>query len=162
MKYLFAIITSMIILSCTAQKSASKYSEIEYEAGPCFGSCPIYKMTIKSDRTAVLEAEHFNFSKGFTKSEFDKPREGTFTTTISPEAYSKLVAALDDINVMSLNAKYGSRNITDLPTAYLRITMNNGSKKQTEDYGKAGSEKLKQVYKQFEDMKTSQKWTKIK
>jgi hypothetical protein len=63
---------------------------------------------------------------------------------------------------MSLNAKYGSRNITDLPTAYLRITMNNGSKKQTEDYGKAGSEKLKQLYKQFEDLKTSQKWTKIK
>lgn len=162
MKYLFAIITSLFLFSCATQNSASKYSKIEYEAGPCFGSCPIYKMTIKADRTAVLEAEHFNFSKGFSKGEFDKPREGTFTTTVSPEEYKKLTAALDDLNLMSLNAKYGSRNVTDLPTGYLRIMMNDGRKKDIEDYGKRGTKKLQELYEQFENLKTSQKWTKIK
>ena len=85
MKYLLSIFASLVLLSCMSQKNSSKYSQIEYEAGACFGSCPIYKMTINPDRTAVLEAEHFNFSKEFSKGEFDKPREGTFKTTIKED-----------------------------------------------------------------------------
>lgn len=80
-------------------KNTSKYSTIEYEAGACFGSCPIFKITINPDRTAVLEAEHFNFSKEFSKAEFSKPREGTFKGTIKQEDYDKLVALLDNLDV---------------------------------------------------------------
>lgn len=140
----------------------SKYSTIEYEAGACFGACPIFKMTIQPDRTAVLEAEHFNFSKGFSKSEFDKPREGTFTATIKEADYNRLIALLDDLNVKSLNEKYGERNVTDMATSYLRVDFADGSKKVTEDYGKRGSEKLMKVYQFFEDLKHNQQWTKVK
>jgi hypothetical protein len=80
-----------------------------------FRSCPIFKITVNPDRTAVFEAEHFNFSKGFSKGEFDKPREGTFKGTIKQEDYNTLIALLDDLNVKNLNEKYGERNITDLP-----------------------------------------------
>lgn len=161
MKYLFSLLALAFIFSCNSQKMTSKYSNIEYEAGPCFGSCPIYKMTINSDRTAVLEAEHFNFSKGGSKAEFSKPREGTFKTTIKETDYKKLTALLDGLNVKSLNEKYGTRNVTDLPTSFLRIKFQDGSEKNIEDYGKKGTEKLVAVYKFFEELKHNQQWQKV-
>ena len=162
MKYLLSLFSIIFLFSCTTQKmSSSKYSTIEYEAGACFGSCPIYKMTIKADRTAVLEAEHFNFSKGFSKGEFDKPREGTFKTTIKEVDYKKLITLLDGLDLKSLSDKYGSRNITDLSTSYLRVKFNDGSSKNIEDYGKRGTEKLKIVYQFFEDLKHNQQWEKV-
>ncbi len=162
MKYLLSLFAAVLLLSCSTQKSQSKYSTIEYEAGACFGFCPIYKMTIQADRTAVLEAEHFNFSKGTSKDEFSKPREGTFTTTIKEADYNKLVALLDGLDVKNLQDKYGSRNVSDLPTSYLRIKFADGTSKNTEDYGKRGSGKLIKVYQFFEDLKTNQQWTKVK
>lgn len=161
MKYLFSLLAFAFVFSCNSQKMTSKYSTIEYEAGPCFGSCPIYKMTINADRTAVLEAEHFNFSKGFSKGEFDKPREGTFKTTIKEADYKKLTTLLDDLNAKSLNDKYGKRNITDLSTSFLRIKFADGTEKNIEDYGKKGTEKLMTVYKFFEDIKHNQQWEKV-
>lgn len=162
MKYLLSLFAAVILFSCGTQKNQSKYSVIEYEAGACFGFCPIYKMTIQSDRTAILEAEHFNFSKGKSKDEFSKPREGTFKTTIKEADYNKLISLLDDLDVKSLSEKYGERNITDLPTSFLRIKMNDGTAKNVEDYGKRGSEKLKVLYQFFEDLKQNQTWTKVK
>ncbi|MCY0969928.1 DUF6438 domain-containing protein [Chryseobacterium wangxinyae] len=162
MKYLLSLFAAVLLISCSTQKSQSKYSTIEYEAGACFGFCPIYKMTIQADRTTVLEAEHFNFSKGTSKDEFSKPREGTFTTTIKEADYNKLVALLDGLDVKNLQDKYGSRNVTDLPTSFLRIKFADGTSKNTEDYGKRGSEKLIKVYQFFEDLKTNQQWTKVK
>jgi hypothetical protein len=161
MKYILSLCAIIFLFSCSSQKANSKYSKIEYEAGACFGSCPIFKITINPDRTAVLEAEHFNFSKGFSKGEFDKPREGTFKGTIKEDDYNKLIALLDNLNIKSLNEKYGERNVTDLPTSYLRINFTDGTSKQVEDYGKRGTEKLAGLYKFFEDLRHNQQWTKV-
>jgi hypothetical protein len=162
MKYILSLCAFIFLFSCTSQKQNSTYSAIEYEAGACFGSCPIFKLTINPDRTAILEAEHFNFSKEFSKSEFDNPREGTFKGTIKEADYNRLVALLNGLNVKSLNDKYGSRNITDLPTSYLRIKFNDGTVKNVEDYGKRGTEKLSELYKFFENLRFNQQWTKVK
>ncbi|MDQ1163069.1 hypothetical protein QE422_003437 [Chryseobacterium sp. SORGH_AS 447] len=162
MKYILSLFAVILLFSCQSQKANSKYSRIEYEAGACFGSCPIFKITINPDRTAVLEAEHFNFSKGFSKSEFDKPREGTFKGTIKETDYNALIALLNNLNVKSLNEKYGERNVTDLPTSYLRIQFADGTTKHVEDYGKRGTEKLAELYKFFEDLRHNQQWTKVK
>lgn len=161
MKYILSLCAIIFMFSCSSQKANSGYSKIEYEAGACFGSCPIFKITINPDRTAVLEAEHFNFSKGFSKSEFDKPREGTFKGTIKEADYNALVALLDNLNVKSLNEKYGERNVTDLPTSHLRINFTDGTSKHVEDYGKRGTEKLAELYKFFEDLRHNQQWTKV-
>jgi hypothetical protein len=77
MKYLLGLCAFIFLLSCTSQKNINQYSKIEYQASPCFGFCPVFKMTINPDRTAVFEAEHFNFTDKPSKDEFSKPREGT-------------------------------------------------------------------------------------
>lgn len=37
---------------------------ISYEAGPCFGACPIYKVTVRSDGTATFEGINFTAVRG--------------------------------------------------------------------------------------------------
>lgn len=162
MKYILSLCAFILLFSCTTQKTDSKYSTIEYKAGACFGSCPIFTMTINPDRTAVLEAEHFNFSKNFSKGEFSEPREGTFQAVIKEADYKKLVALLNGLDVKNLQEKYGSRNITDLSTSYLKINFTDGTSKNVEDYGKRGSEKLREVYMFIEDLRHNQQWTKVK
>ncbi|MBB4804762.1 hypothetical protein HNP38_000034 [Chryseobacterium defluvii] len=162
MKYLLSLFAFLFLFSCHSQNTQSKYSTIEYEAGACFGFCPIYKMTINSDRAAVLEAEHFNFTKNPSKAEFSKEREGTFKATIKDADYKKLVTLLDELNVKNLKDKYGDHNITDLSTSHLRIKFADGTSKNVEDYGKNGSDELAKVYQAFEDLKHNQQWTKIK
>lgn len=160
MRFLLSLLAFSFFVSCSSQKTASEFSNIEYEAGPCFGFCPMYKMTIDSNRSAVLEAERFNFSQGNSREDFSKPREGTFTAKITAEDYAKLTAMLDELNAKSLKNFYGDKNMTDLPTSYLRLKYTDGTSKVIEDYGKSGTPQLEEVYQFFESLKKSQTWTK--
>lgn len=161
MKYLLGLCAFIFLLSCTSQKNINQYSKIEYQASPCFGFCPVFKMTINPDRTAVFEAEHFNFTDKPSKDEFSKPREGTFKGTIKEADYQKLISLLNGLDIKNLKDNYGEKNITDLPTSYLRIKFTDGTSKNVEDYGKRGSEKLSEVYHFFEDLRKNQQWTKV-
>lgn len=161
MKYLLSIITIALLISCTAQ-SKSEYSKIEYEAGACFGTCPIFKMVINPDRTAVIEAEHFTFTKTEGRGyDTNMPKEGTFKTIIKQADYNKLISLLNGLNIKTLKNFYGSKNISDLPTSYLRITFADGSKKEIEDYGKGGTEKLDELYQFIEGLTKTQAWVKV-
>lgn len=160
MKYLLSLLAFSLFLSCSSQKTEATFTKIEYEAGPCFGFCPMYKMTIDSNRNAVLEAERFNFSQGNSREDFSKPREGTFTTKIKAEDYAKLNAMLIALNAKSLKNYYGDKNITDLPTSYLRLNFADGSNKVIQDYGKSGTPELEEIYQFFESLKKTQTWTK--
>ncbi|PQA90617.1 hypothetical protein B0A69_20020 [Chryseobacterium shigense] len=162
MKYILSFCALIFLFSCTTQKTDSKYTRIQYQAGACFGSCPIFTITINPDRTAILEAEHFNFSKEFSKGEFSNPREGTFNGVIKEADYNKLISLLNDLDVKSLKDHYGTKNITDLSTSYLKINFTDGSSKNIEDYGKRGSEKLRKVYMFIEDLRHNQQWAKVK
>lgn len=160
MKYLSTLFITLLLFSCAPQNS-SKYSKIQYEAGACFGFCPIFKMTINPDRTAVIEAEHFTFSEGKSKGEFSEEKEGTFTATLKEPDYQKMVALLDGANLSSLKNEYKDRNVSDLPTSYLRINFADRSSKNIEDYGKNGTPKLREIYDFMEGLRKTQNWTKI-
>lgn len=159
MKYLLSLFAFILIMSCTTQNT-EKLSKIEYEAGACFGFCPIFKMTINPDRTAIIEAERFTFTEGRTQSDITE-KEGTFKATIKAEDYNKLVSMLEGANLKSLKSFYGNKNVTDLPTAYLTVHYPDGTSKKIEDYGKGGTEKLNEIYDFLEDFRKNQQWTKV-
>ncbi|MBU8884034.1 hypothetical protein KSK37_13145 [Kaistella sp. DKR-2] len=161
MKYLLSLLSFILMISCATPNSA-KYSKIQYEAGACFGFCPIFKLTVNPDRTAVIEAERFTFTEGRTKDDFSGQKEGTFKATIKQEDYDTLISKLDSLNLNSLKDYYGNKNVTDLPTSYLKITFADGTEKNIQDYGKHGTEKLRELYTFIEDMRKSQTWTKVK
>ena len=157
MKYLFSLLAMFLLLNCSTNKVNSKYSTIEYEAGACFGFCPVYKMTINADRTAIFEAKRLNFSRDTSS---DK-EEGTFKGTINEVQYKELVAILDSLNPKKLKDYYGIQNVSDLPTSYLKVDYADGSMKKIEDYGKHGTPELQKLYQFFDDLKTNQNWMKI-
>lgn len=159
MKYVFALSLLLLLSSCTSV-SKQDFSKIIYRAGPCFGTCPMFTMTINKDQSAVIDAEHFTFTKGGGKDDFSKEKEGKYTARITDSDYRTLVSMLNALNVNTLNEKYGSRNVTDLSTAYLTVHQTDGSVKKVEDYGKSGTPLLKQLYNFLEDLRFTQKWTK--
>lgn len=160
MKYLLLISAFLLLTCCQSRKISSEFTKIEYEAGPCFGFCPVFKMTIDTNGNAVLEAERFNFSAGNTKDDFSGPREGTFTTVIKEKDYHELAELLRGLNAPSLKKYYGDREITDLPTSYLRLDYTDGTSVRIQDYGQHGTEKLAEVYRFFEGLKHNQAWKK--
>ncbi|QIG89094.1 hypothetical protein G6R40_05145 [Chryseobacterium sp. POL2] len=162
MKYLLSLFSILLLTACQSHKSVSKYQKLEYETTPCFGFCPIFKITINADKSATFEAEHFNFGENHTKTNFSAEREGTFKTTIKAKDYNKLVALIDELDPKQLNDFYGDKNIMDMPTSFLRINYTDGTSKIIEDYGKRGTPKLKEVYKFFADLRLNQTWKKVK
>lgn len=157
MKYLFSLLSFVLILSCATSQTTSNYSKIEYEAGACFGFCPIYKMTINEDRTATFEAIRFNFSRDVQSEE----NEGTFKGKIDPEKYKELLSMLNSLHPQDLKDYYVNKNISDLPTSYLTLSSEEGTVKKIQDYGKSGTPELIKLYHFFDDLKKSQNWTKI-
>lgn len=159
MKYILSLLILIGLISCTSPK-ASKYSKIEYEVGPCFGFCPIYKIIINPDRTAILEAEHYNFSEG-ERGQLDTPREGTFKSIIGKEDFEKLIALTDAANVKTLNDSYEDKRIMDASKSYLRVYFSDGSKKEIKLSAGEKPEKLTALYKYISELKQNQKWEKV-
>lgn len=160
MKYILTSLLGILLISCAPQTGAH-YQQIKYEAGACFGFCPIFKLTINPDRSAVIEAERFTFSDGRTKDDFSGPHEGTFKTTLNQDDFDKIIGMLNDLKLKDLKNNYGSRNVTDLPTAKLEVKFADGTVKKIEDYGKNGTEKLNTLYKFLETLPKTQNWQKV-
>ena len=161
MKYLFSLIIFFGLMSCTTSQ-VSKYSKIEYEVGPCFGFCPVFKITIDSNRNAILEAEHFNFSEGGSKDDLNKPREGTFQSVISKEDYQKLITLTDAADVKTLKDSYIDKRIMDASKSNLRVFFADGTKKDIALSAGEKPEKLVALYTFITELKKNQTWEKVK
>lgn len=160
MKYLFSLLVFAGLMSC-ATSQVSKYSKIEYQVGPCFGFCPTYKITVDADRNAILEAEHFNFTKGGSKDDMNKPREGTFKSVVSAADYQKLVALTDAADVKTLKDSYEDKQIMDASKTDLRIVFADGSKKEIRTSVGEKPAKLTSLIAYITQLKQNQKWEKV-
>lgn len=160
MKYLFSLFIILGLISCTASQT-SKYSKIEYDVGPCFGFCPIYKIIINADKTAILEAEHFNFSKGEGRGDLDKPREGSYRSIISKEDFDKLMTLADQANVKSLKGNYEDQRIMDASRTSLSIFFSDGSLKNIAMSAGEKPENLVKLVQYIIQLKEKQNWKKI-
>lgn len=133
--------------------------KIEFESGACFGTCPIYKLTINKDRSAVFLAEHYNFDKDKKSYDYLK-KEGEFKGKINAADYENLTGLLNYIDFKHLKDNYHV-TWTCSATATLTITYDNGKTKTISDYGFEGSYGLKSVYSILGDMRFNQKWEKV-
>jgi hypothetical protein len=54
-----SLITESIVIEDEPKvRKAIPYESITIERGPCFGECPVYKMTLNRDGTALLTTDH--------------------------------------------------------------------------------------------------------
>jgi acetamidase/formamidase len=157
-KGIHAMIPKAIFVRTTGGQSANANADqITLERSACFGTCPVYKLTIKGDGTVTFEG------KRFTKT------TGTANGKISQSDFRALVGEFEKIDYFSLadaytpGTKQCPRSMTDLPSADTSITVKGKSKSVAHYYG-CGSEgvlaKLTVLEKKIDEVTGTQRWIK--
>jgi hypothetical protein len=129
-----------------------KIEKIEYSTSGCYGTCPIFKLTINSDKTAKWHAKMYNKIN-------NKEVSGNFNTRVTEDKYNDIVNLLNYIDFETLQDNFAV-TWTDDQTATLKITYDNGKVKSISDYGLIGTYGLDRVYQLLYELRENQKWTK--
>lgn len=135
----------------------NKIVKIEFNTSGCFGTCPVYKLTLNRDSSSVFNAQYYNFSKN-REITYGK-EEGVFTTTINKMEFDKLEDIINYCEFENLNKEYSVTH-TDDQTGDLKITFNNGKVKTISDYGMIGTYGLKILYEKLAELRFNEKWRK--
>ena len=97
---------------------------IELERTPCFGACPVYHVTLKSDGTLTYVGTRF------------VDHLGTWKADISTDDFGRIVALLKPLNFYTMNDKY-TVGATDMATKIVTIKSKKRTKSVSE-YGPSG------------------------
>ena len=120
--------------------------EITLERTGCYGTCPVYSVTIHSDGTVIYEGKHFVRILGIQ------------TYTIPEESVTELVGMFYEINYFSLHDRYDV-SVTDLPTVITSITIGNETKRVS-NYANAGPPRLYELESKIDEITDSQSFWK--
>jgi hypothetical protein len=106
---------------CSAvQARSSDISSIRLERTACFGTCPVYSVTIFRDGRVRYEGREF------------VKAEGVRTRVVPTGEFKRIAAKVDEIGFSKLKSAYRA-SITDLPTTIVTVTRGSKSKR-VEDY----------------------------
>lgn len=125
MKYVTSIFIIILVgIGCQNQKKTSNTTNpvaatvlsdstviISLEQTACYGTCPVYKITVLKNGYATYHGSRH------------VAQIGDYYATISEEQIARIYAMATEKEYFSLNKAY-TANMTDLPTT--RITINNG------------------------------------
>ena len=112
-----AITAGLLGLTSCATIPASGASQaavdsISYETGPCFGACPVYRVTVHADGRGTFEGRRFTAVEG----------ERSFRA--SPAQFRAFAAQLAPIRPAQGSVRYAGENCammaTDMPSAEVR------------------------------------------
>ncbi len=118
--------------------------EIKFSTTRCFGSCPVYDLTLSRNRNAVLNAKAYMKQRGFLK------------TKVEEKLFFQILNLINYLKVDSLKDDYAV-NATDNPSINVEIKYN-GITKRIHDYGLEGTLGLQQLYLLVEQLIERQKW----
>jgi hypothetical protein len=122
---------------------------IKLERGACFGSCPVYTLTIFGNGTVVYEGEDFVQTKG--------SRE----TTISTDAINQLVSDFDKANYFSLNDSYTGFGVSDMPFVTTSIRIGGRTKAIKHYLGdRSAPQQLTELENRIDEVANSEQWIK--
>lgn len=148
------LILSLLFFLFTAEKceqvNTEQYqypaeSSISMEKTGCYGSCPIYTITIHADGRAEYNGRRF------------VKKEGAYRKTFSPKQTNALFQAFDSAGLHSYQDEY-TAPVTDLPYTYLSWVHEGRTKKITLYYD--FPEKLDGLAKLVASFAESEGWEK--
>lgn len=151
-KVLILLMPGLLFVQCRKQPSSSagrfKDSRITMEKGACYGTCPVYSITISGTGKAEYEGRQF------------VDRVGTYEKQLNPREISQLFNAFECANFFDFQSEY-TADISDLPTTWVTFE-HRGFKRKVKDYYQA-PEELKKLEKMIEDIAmSSEGWSKTK
>ncbi|HYD91431.1 MAG TPA: DUF6438 domain-containing protein [Flavobacterium sp.] len=135
----------------------NQIKKIEYITSRCYGTCPVFQLTINKGRPSYFIAKYFNFTNDMDN--YTPDEEGFFKTAISAEKYNEIVDLLNYLDFKNLKESY-TIMATDNPGCFLRITYGDGKVKQIGDYGMQGTFGLMKLYELLSDLRFNQEWKK--
>src|SRR4051812_34085343 len=105
-----SILIVLTVLACAAQtrtvQSKDQITEVTLDRTACFGTCPIYKVTLRSDGTILYEGQRF------------VEKMGAYRGTAY--SFDRLARFILKENYFDLKDDY-SANVTDLPSAITSV-----------------------------------------
>jgi hypothetical protein len=97
-------------------------TSITLDRGACFGTCPVYEVTLNSDGSATYSGGPF------------APRQGDYTGKGSQWEFDNLAAFVVRAGFFGWDDEYRLPNVTDLPTYKITVTKG-GTSKTVLQYG---------------------------
>ncbi len=144
MKYLFILFVALLFTGCFATKTLDESKLVmSLEKLQCLGSCPIYKLSIFNNRTALFEGYRFT------------RMDGKFKTIISKEKYEDMIKHFQEAGFFEMKDVY-TANIMDGQSIYVYFNYD-GREKKILDYFKPPA-KLKELEKMMEDLILTENW----
>src|ERR1043166_3674873 len=119
---LLSVLIFAVAVCASNAASSSDISSITLEYTACFGTCPMYTVTIFRDGRVVYEG------KGFVKA------RGVRRKSIPVIKFIHLTEKLSEIGFFQLRNAYRS-NITDLPRIFIAVTRGSETKSVEDYYG---------------------------
>lgn len=123
----------------------------------CYGTCPAYTLSVKSDGSVLFEGEKFTKTVGKAEAK------------ISGEKVRQLMKEFEDADYLNLNGKYDNQNcyqVTDNPSAITSIQIRGkqksidhyrGCKQGTDDFEKELA-KLTQLENKIDEIVGTKRW----
>lgn len=135
-------------LSYQGQQGDNRFakSRIILQRTECYGTCPVDKITINGDGSALYEGEKFT------------DKVGKYRKQLKEREINTLFNKFECANFFDFQSEY-TEPVTDLPTKYLTFE-HRGFKKTVKDYYGA-PEELKTLEKLVEQVINSEGWEKM-
>jgi hypothetical protein len=103
----------------------AEVTELTLERGPCFGTCPIYRITLRSDGTATyIGWNHV-------------ARIGVYSGTIAAEEFTRLAVEFEDLGFWQLQESY-LLPVNDLPVVRTAAIRADSTRRAIRDHGAVG------------------------
>lgn len=108
---LLGLLTLLILSAATINaQDTNAPVVVTLERTACFGTCPVYTVTILEDGTVIYNgADHVAVT-------------GEQITSIEPETVAALVAAFEEAGYFDWDEAYDTQHVTDLPTTITSVT----------------------------------------
>ena len=136
------------------QSSPAPAGHISLERRPCFGTCPVYTVTLERSGAVIFQGRRFVADTG------------GFTGSIPAARADSLFRELDAAGWFALADRYGmgepgcERFATDLPSVVTEVRMDGRSKRVEHDYGcTTAPAKLEALERRIDEVVGVGRWT---
>ncbi|HEV2401787.1 MAG TPA: DUF6438 domain-containing protein [Candidatus Sulfotelmatobacter sp.] len=144
LRFVCALTLTASLVSFARNSPTEDNLVLTLERTACFGSCPVYKLTIRGDGSVTYEGKKY------------VRVIGTRAGIVDTEKLAELVRAFSEAHYLALEDRYRSKLVSDQPTTYTSLTLH-GRHKEVEDYCGAPAS-LTALERKIDEVANSKKW----
>lgn len=154
-RLLGALLLGCALTAVASDNNSSDPFTITLQRTGCFGSCPIYKVSISSDGSVVYVGKEYVRVKGIQRGKIEPDAAKNLLQDFLDADYFKL----EDNYSYITNADGSTTMVTDLPTARTSLTV--GARQKTVSDYIGAPKKLKELEEKIDSVSGIKRWVAI-